>query len=215
MEKVVLKATKRDVTGKKVGALRRQGKLPAVLYGRHIETTAIMLDAREGSQTLSHLTSSSLVTVDLDGKEYLAIVREKQRDFIKNCLVHLDFQVVSLTEKMHAKVGIELTGTAPAVKDFNALIHTGLSEIEVECMPQDLPERIVVDISGLAKIGDSVRVRDVVLSDKVEILGDPEEIIAVATATKKEEVIEAAPVEEEAEPEVIERGKKEKEKEKE
>ncbi|MDP3181510.1 MAG: 50S ribosomal protein L25 [Desulfobaccales bacterium] len=209
MEKVVLKATKRDVIGKKVGALRRKGKLPAVLYGHHIETTAIMLDAHEGSQTLSHLTSSSLVTIDLDGKEYLALVREKQRDFIKNRLVHLDFQVVSLTEKMRAKVGIELAGTAPAVKDFNAVIHTGLTEMEVECMPQDLPERIVVDISGLAELGDSVRVRDVVLSDKVKILDDLEEIVAVATAPKKEEIIEEAPVEEEAAPEVIERGKKE------
>jgi large subunit ribosomal protein L25 len=193
MEKVVLKATKRDVIGKKVGALRRKGKLPAVLYGHRIETTAIMLDAHEGSQTLSHLTSSSLVTIDLDGKEYLALVREKQRDFIKNRLIHLDFQVVSLTEKMHAKVGIELTGTAPAVKDFNAVIHTGLTEMEVECMPQDLPERIVVNISGLAELGDAVRVRDVVLSDKVKILGDLEE----------------AQVEEEAAPEVIEPGKKE------
>jgi len=211
MEKVVLKATKRDVVGKKVGALRRQGKLPAVLYGHRIETTAIMLDAHEGSQTLSHLTSSSLVTIDLDGKEYLALVKEKQRDFIKNRLVHLDFQVVSLTEKMRAKVGIELAGTAPAVKDFNAVIHTGLTEMEVECMAQDLPERIVVNISGLAELGDSVRVRDVALSDKVEILDDLEEIIAVATAPKKEEIIEEAPVEEEAAPEVIERGKKEKE----
>lgn len=209
MEKVVLKATKRDVIGKKVGALRRQGKLPAVLYGHHIETTAIMLDAHEGSQTLSHLTSSSLVTIDLDGKEYLALVREKQRDFIKNRLVHLDFQVVSLTEKMRAKVGIELAGTAPAVKDFNAVIHTGLTEMEIECMPEDLPERIVVDISGLTELGDSVRVRDVVLSDKVKILDDLEEIVAVATAPKKEEIIEEAPVEEEAAPEVIERGKKE------
>ena len=211
MEKVVLKATKREVIGKKVGALRRQGKLPAVLYGRRMETTAIMLDAREGSQTLSRLTSSSLVTIDLDGKEYLALVREKQRDFLKNRLVHLDFQVVSLTEKMRAKVGIELAGTAPAVKDFNALIHTGLTEMEVECMPQDLPERIVVNISGLAKIGDGVRVRDVVLSDQVEILDDPEEMIAIASATKEEQIVEAAPVEEAAAPEVIERGKKEKE----
>jgi large subunit ribosomal protein L25 len=209
MEKVVLKATKRDVVGKKVGALRRQGKLPAVLYGHRIETTAIMLDAHEGSQTLSHLTSSSLVTIDLDGKEYLSLVKEKQRDFIKNRLVHLDFQVVSLTEKMRAKVGIELAGTAPAVKDFNAVIHTGLTEMEVECMAQDLPERIVVNISGLAELGDSVRVRDVVLSDKVEILDDLEEIIAVASAPKKEEIVEEAPVEEEAAPEVIERGKKE------
>ena len=123
MEKVVLKATKRDVVGKKVGALRRQGKLPAVLYGHHIETTPILLDAYEGAQTLSYLTSSSLVTIDLERKQYLAQVREKQRDYLKNCLLHVDFQIVSLTEKMHAKVGIRVTGTAPVVKNLNAEIH--------------------------------------------------------------------------------------------
>jgi large subunit ribosomal protein L25 len=211
MEKLVLKAVKRDVVGKKVGALRRQGKLPAVLYGHHIETTPIMVDAYEGSQTLSRLTSSSLLMIDLEGTEYLARVREKQRDCVKNRLVHLDFQVVSLTEMMRAKVGIELTGTAPAVKNFNAVIHTGVTEIEIECMPQDLPERIVVDISGLAEIGDSVRRRDLVLSDKLKMLGDLEETIAVATAPRKEEISEEAPVEEEAEPEVVERGKGKKE----
>jgi large subunit ribosomal protein L25 len=204
MEKVVLKAVKRDVVGKKVGALRRQGKLPAVLYGHRIETTPILLDAYEGSQTLSHLTSSTLVMIDLDGKKYLARVREKQRDVIKNRLVHLDFQVVSLTEKMRAKVGIELAGTAPAVKNFNAVIHTGLTEIEIECMPQDLPERIVVDISGLAEIGDSVHARDLVLSDKVKIMGNLEETIAVAAAPRKAEISEEAPVEEEAVHAVVE-----------
>jgi large subunit ribosomal protein L25 len=204
MEKVVLKAIKRDVVGKKVGALRRQGKLPAVLYGHRIETTPILVDAQGGSQTLSHLTSSTLVMIDLDGKKYLARVREKQRDVIKNRLVHLDFQVVSLTEKMRAKVGIELSGTAPAVKNFNAVIHTGLTEIEIECMPQDLPERIVVDISGLAEIGDSVHARDLALSDKVKILGNLEETIVVAAAPRKAEISEEAPVEEEAVPEVVE-----------
>ncbi len=207
MDKIVLKATKRDVVGKKVGALRRQGKLPAVLYGHSIETTPILLDAYDGAQTLSRLTSSSLLTIDLDGKQYLAQVREKQRDFIKNRLVHVDFQIVSLTEMMHTKVGIELTGTAPAVKNFNAVIHTGLTAIEVECMPQDLPARIVVDISGLAEIGDSVRVREIVLSDKVKIMADQEEIIAIAAASKKEEVSAEAPVAEEAEPEEAEGGK--------
>jgi large subunit ribosomal protein L25 len=212
MEKIVLKASKRDVVGKKVGALRRQGKLPAVLYGHGIETTPILLDAYEGSQTLSRLTSSSLVTIDLDGKQHLAQVREKQRDFLKNRLVHVDFQIVLLTEKMHARVGIELAGTAPAVKNFNAVIHTGLTGIEVECMPQDLPARIVVDISGLAEIGDGVRVRDLVLSDKVKILADQDEVIAIAAPPRKEEVISVeAPVAEEAPPEESERGKKEKE----
>jgi large subunit ribosomal protein L25 len=206
MEKVVLKATKREVVGRKVGALRRQGKLPAVLYGHRIETTPILLDAYEGSQTLSYLTSSNLVAVDLDGKQYLAQVREKQRDYLKNRLVHVDFQILSLTEKMRAKVSIELTGTAPAVKNFNAEIHTGLNALEVECIPQDLPERIVVDISGLTKLGDSIRVRDVVLADKVEILADLEEVIAIATAPRKEEISVETLVAEEAAPEEIERG---------
>ncbi len=208
MEKIVLKATKRDVVGKKVGALRRQGKLPAVLYGHGIETTPILLDTYEGSQTLSHLTRSSLVTIDLDGKQCLAQVREKQRDIIKNRLVHVDFQIVSLTEKMRTKVGIELTGTAPAVKNFNALVHTVLSAVEVECMPQDLPKRIVVDVSGLAELGDSIRVRDLVLADKVKILADKEEIIAIAAAPKHEEISEEAPVAEEAAPEETEDSEK-------
>lgn len=209
MEKIVLKAIKRDMVGKKVGALRRQGKLPAVLYGHRVETTPILLDAYEASKALAHLTSSTLVTIDLDGKQCWAQVREKQRDNIKNRLVHVDFQIVSLTEKMHTKVGIELTGTAPALKDFNAVIHHGLSALEVECMPQDLPERIVVDVSGLAKLGDSVHVRDVVLPDKVKILNDLDEIVVVATASKHGEISEEAPVEEEAAPEEIEGGKKE------
>jgi len=211
MEKVNLKATRRDVFGRQVGALRRQGKLPAVLYGHHIETTPIMLDAYEGTQTLSHLTSSSLLTLDLDGKQYLTQVREKQRDILKNSLLHVDFQIVSLTEKMRAKVSIELSGAAPAVKNFNALIHTGLTALEVECMPQDLPQRIVIDISGLAKIGDGIHVRDVVLSDKVKILADLEEVVAIAAAPRKEEITAEAPGAGEAAPEEIERGKKEKE----
>ncbi len=209
MEHIVLKAAKRDVAAKKASVLRRQGKLPAVLYGHRKEATPILLDAYEGTQTLSYLTSSTLVTIDLDGKQYLAQVREKQRDFIKNRLMHIDFQIVSLTEKMRAKVGIELAGTAPAVKNFNAEIHTGLTAMEVECIPQDMPERIVVDISGLTEIGDSIRVRDVILSGQVKILADPEEVIAVAAATRKEEISAEAPVAEEEAPEVAERGKKE------
>ena len=195
---------------RQVGALRRAGKLPAVLYGHGIESTPIMLDAHEATLRLSHLTSSSLVMVDLDGTEYPALVREKQRDYIKNRLLHLDFQVISMTEKVTTKVGIELTGTAPAVKEFSAVIVTVLNELEIECMPQDLPARVVIDISGLTEIGAGIHVRDVVISDKVKILDDPAEMIVVASATREEKVVEEAPVEEEAAPEESEPGKKEK-----
>lgn len=214
MEKVVLKASRRDVIGKQVKAMRREGQLPAVMYGRHVEKPiSIVLDTRDTTRTLAKASSSSIVTIELDGKEYPALVREKQRDFIKNRLLHIDFLVVSLTEKLTAYVSIELTGLSLAVKDFNAILVTGLNEVEVECLPADLPEKIVVDISALAKVGDAVHVSDLVLSEKVKVLSSPEEMLVIATAAKVEEVVEAvaAPVAGAEEVEVIEKGKKEEE----
>ena len=210
MEKVVLKASKRNVVGKQVRALRREGKLPAVIYGHRIEPINIEMDAHSASRILGRLTSSSLVTIDVNGKEYPALVREKQFNFIKNSLIHIDFLAVSLTEKITASVGVHLEGTAPAVKDFNAILVTGLTELEVECLPTDLPERFILDISGLAEIGDGVYVRDVVVPANVEILSDPEEMIVVATAMAAEEIEEEA-IEGGEAPEVIEKGKKEEE----
>ncbi len=151
MEKVVLKATPRTATGRQVRALRRTGILPAVIYGHNVEPISISLEGREAGRVLDKLSSSSLLTIDLNGKEYPSLVREKQHNHIKRNLIHVDFMVVSLTEKIRANVGIVLTGNSPAVKDFNAMLINGLNELEVEAFPQDLPERIVVDISALVK----------------------------------------------------------------
>lgn len=212
MDKVVLQASPRSVIGKQVRALRRSGQLPGILYGSNMEPTPISMDAHNATRTLAKLTSSSLVTIELEGKEYPALVREKQRNFVKNVLLHVDFQTVSTTEKLRANVSIELFGVSPAVKDFNAVLVAGLDSLEVECFPQDLPERIKVDISVLAVIGNGVHVRDIVLSDKVTVLDQPDEMIVLATAPKVEAVVEeAVTVAEEAEPEVIEKGKKEEE----
>ncbi len=209
MEREVLQASRRTVLGKQVGALRRQGKLPAILYGAHIQPIPITLETREAERVLRHMTTSSLVNIELEGQTYPALVRERQRDPIKNHLLHVDFQAVSLTEKIRANVGIELVGISPAVKDWNAILVTPLDELEVECLPQDLPERIAVDVSGLTNIGDGIRVSDLVISDKVRILNDPEEMVVIATAAEAEEVV--AEVGAEVEPEVIEKGKKEEE----
>ena len=212
MEKVVLHAAQRKVTGKQVNGLRREGKLPGVLYGHGIDSTPIMMDLRDATRILSALTGSSLVTIELDGKEHAVLVREKQRDYIKNILKHVDFQAVSLTEKIRTNVEIGLTGVSPAVKDFSAVIVTNLDHLEVECLPQYLPERILVDIGKMQKIGDAIYVRDVKVAEQVTILENPDEILVVATAQAAEEVVEAvaAPVEE---PELIEKGKKEEEEE--
>lgn len=216
MEKVVLQATRRDVVGKQVKALRREGKLPAVIYGRHTDPININLDSHSASLLLGRLTSSSLVMISLDGTEHMALVREKQRDYIKNRLLHVDFMAVSLTEKLRTAVAVRFVGVSPAVKDHNAVLVHNLEEIDVECLPGDLPERIEVDISVLGRPGEGIRLKDVQVSDKVRLLGDPETMVAVATFAKIEEeapvagaeAVVAAPTE--AEPEIsVERGKKE------
>ena len=206
MEKVILKASKRDVTGKQVKALRREGKLPAVIYGRHLEPISIIMEAHTASMALSKLTSSSLVTIDVDGAEYPALVRERQRDYIKGTLTHIDFLAVDMNEKIRTSVGLAFVGVSGAVKDYNGILVHNLERLEVECFPGDLPERINVDIAMLKQIGDLIRVRDVVVSDKIRILGDPEETIAVVTIIKEETAAVAA---EAAAPELsVERGKK-------
>ena len=217
MEKVVLKASKRDVIGKQVKALRRAGLLPAVIYGRHTEPINVSLDAKSANTALAKVTSSSLVTIDVDGKEYPALVREKQRNYIKGVLTHVDFLAVSLTEKLRAEVSIELTGVSQAVKDFDAVLVTGMHTLSVECLPADLPDRIVVDISPLVKVGDSIHVRDLSLGDNIRILDDGDNMIVNATYAKIEVETVAAPAEGEVAAEAgepglsVERGKKEEE----
>ncbi len=221
MEQVVLKAEKRDVVGKQVKAMRREGKLPAVIYGRHIEPVNIFLDDHSASLTLGRLTSSSLVTIELEGAQFPTLVREKQRDYIKNRLLHVDFLAVSLTEKIRATVIVNYVGVSMAVKDYNAVLVTNLQSLDVECLPTDLPERIEVDISILRRPGEGIRVRDVKVADNVRLLDDPDTMVAVATFAKVEEEAAAVPGAEgvaagEEEPELaVERGKKEEEQEEE
>jgi len=210
MDKIIINATPRMVVGKQVRALRREGLIPAVLYGPRMDPINVSLEARTSSRILGKMTASSLVTVLLDGKEYPALVREKQRNFIKGNLLHVDFQVISMTEKLRTKVGVELIGESPVVDEFMAVLVNGLEELEVECLPSDLPERIIVDVSNLANIGDGIYVKDIVVSDKVDILDNMEEMIVFATSSYEEPEEEEEEVEEDLEePDVIEKGKKE------
>jgi large subunit ribosomal protein L25 len=212
MEKIVLKATKRNVTGKQVKALRRAGQLPAVIYGRHVEPIAISLEAHIAGLAFAKLTSSTLVTIDVEGTEFVALVREKQRNYIKGNLTHVDFLALDLTEKIRTKVHLVFTGVASAVKDFSAVLMHRMEDLEVECLPADLPERITVDISSLKEIGNSIRVSDIPLVENVTVLSDADEIVIIATLAKEEAVAEGAvvPGAEEAAPGIsVERGKKE------
>jgi large subunit ribosomal protein L25 len=214
-EEVVLEGKAREVIGKQVRALRRQGLLPAVIYGRKVEPLTISLDSKEASHVLSGVSSSQLITVVVDGKNHVALVRERQRHPVTGAFLHIDFQEVSMTEKLRTTVTVELRGESPAVKNFDAVIVTGQEKLEIECLPKDLPERFIVDISVLKEIGNAVYVRDIAIPADVQVLTDLNELIVLATAPAAAEVEEAPEVVEVAplEPEVIERGKKEEEEE--
>jgi len=213
MDKIVLKATKRNVTGKQVKALRRAGELPAVIYGRHVEPVSISLDAHSTELVFAKLTSSTIVTLDVEGQEYAALVREKQRNFIKGNLTHIDFLALDLTETIRTKVRLTFTGVSSAVKDFSAVLVHRMEAFEVECLPANLPERITIDISSIKEIGNSIRVSDIPLPENVTILDDGDDIIIIATIAKEEAADEVAVVAAEAAAPAIsvERGKKEEE----
>ncbi len=206
MEQLVINAEKRNTTGKKVNALRRAGKLPGVIYGHKVDPTPVIMDQKETTLVLNQATSSSIVVIKLDGKDISALIREKQKDFIRNSYLHIDFQAVSLTEVIRTAVNIELIGTAPAVKDYNGVIVEGLTSIEVEALPNDLPERFTIDISSLAEIGNSILVKDIVVSDKVTVLTPLEELVILVSSPAGEEVVAEGA---ENEPELINKGKEE------
>jgi large subunit ribosomal protein L25 len=217
MEEVVFQANHRDVIGKKVKVLRREGLLPAVVYGHNIEPIPISLDMRDANRTLDSISPSALIVLDIDGEKHYAIVRDKQRNPLLRSIIHIDFQAVSLTETVRADVNVNIVGEAPAVETYLAILVPSLEQLSIECLPTNLPDRIDVDVSGLAEIGDSLLVSDLIVPDGVEILNDPEDVVVVVIppAVEEEEEVEEeeVEVEEGAEPEVLERGKREEEEE--
>lgn len=209
MEEIVFQAERRNVIGKQAKQLRREGRVPAILYGKSFEPVPVTMDLREVSRALTGITPSQLITIRMDGEEHTALVRERQRDPIRQSLLHVDFQVVSMTETLRTNVAIELIGEAPAVTEQMGVLVTGLEVLEVEALPRALPERFTIDISGLNEIGDAIYVKDVKVSDDVSILTDPEEMIVLTTFQTMEELEEEEEEEEEVEltePELIERG---------
>lgn len=210
MEKDVFNATVRNIVGKQVRSLRRQGLLPAVIYGHGINPITISLNAHDSAQRLPRISSSQLIVVDVEGTKHTVLVREKQRDPVTSVFVHVDFQAVSMTEKLRIMVGLEFVGEAPAVKLYDGIVVPAREEIEVECLPDDLPSVITVDLTGLTEIGDVLYTRDLKLPPRVTLIDHPDEVVVSITAPVSEAVLAEAEGES-AEPEVIEKGKKEEE----
>ncbi|HKY79507.1 MAG TPA: 50S ribosomal protein L25 [Anaerolineales bacterium] len=195
MERLTIQATRRSVTGKKVKKLRATGFTPAVLYGRSLkEPIPVAMERTELSKLLRKSSYSSLITVNVEGEEHNTLVRDFQIDRLRGDLTHVDFLVVSLTEKVRAEVRVILEGRAPAVVTAGGLLVPGLERIAVESLPNDLPEHFVVDVSNLVEFGDAIFVRDLAVTENVTILSDMDGLIVVAAAPVTEIVEEVAAV---------------------
>jgi large subunit ribosomal protein L25 len=179
----------RQVLGKKVNTLRRQGLLPGVVFGGRADSTPVETDQhtfelsyrRWGNTTLLSLTG-------LDGGEVPALIYDVSRDPVSGRMLHVDFARVSLTEKTHADVPLHFVKESPAVRTLGAVLLHARSEVSVEAFPQDIPHAIEVDLSGLLEIDDAIFVRDLVVdATKVTIENDPDELVVKAVPVKVEE----------------------------
>jgi len=212
MERIRLQAEQRALRGKKVRRLRREGKLPAVIYGVGLDPTPIQLDYKTAYKALRRVGPSTLIEIELDDVVHTTIMRERQRDVVTGQWLHADFQAVSLTEVVEAEVPIVLEGEAPAVKFYNATILQQLETLTVVALPNDLPEQVVVNLGSLEKVGDAITVGDLVLGESVKVLDSPEDVVVAAVGEMAEEEIPAEALEL-GEPEIIEKGKRDDEEE--
>ncbi len=216
MAEIVLNARPRTIKGKQVKALRRQGWIPAVLYGRHIQPITIQVEGKELQRVLAQARGGTrLITLQVDGETHLALIREVQREPIRREILHVDFQAVEMTEKIRVEVPVVFVGVSPAVERGEGILVHGLTHVEIECLPKDLIESITVDLSRLDRVDAAIYVRDLQVPPGITVVSDPDELIALVTAPAAEVLEEAVLPAEAPEVEVIGRGKKAEEEEEE
>ncbi len=188
-------------------SLRREGKVPAILYGKDMEPLPLSVPSKELSD-LEHKQgiTGSLLKLKVDGKTYTAVIKEVARGPLTDEYLHVDFQKISLTEKISTFVPIVVKGeeVCPGIKLGGVLQH-GINEVEIEALPRDIPEHLEVDVSNL-EIGDNIRVGDLTPPPGVEIISDENEIVlTILPPTLYEEEVEEVAEEEVAEKAVVEK----------
>jgi large subunit ribosomal protein L25 len=191
-----LKVAPRDVLGKKVKALRRQGVTPANIYGSHVASQSIQVVTEELRHVIKTAGRNDIVYLRLDGDDPRpTFIRDVQQNPVTDAILHVDFLQISLREKVKADVPIHLVGLAPAVDTFGGILMHGLDHVSVEALPTEVPSFIEVDVTSLVEINAALHVSDVPVPEGVTILTDVEQVIA-----------KVAPPAVEPEPEVAEEG---------
>jgi len=212
-ESYVLEAQPRSVVGKKVSRVRREGLVPAVIYGPKIEPVTVQIPYRPLQLTLLKAGGTHLIDIKSDGKTHTVLAREVQRDILRGDIMHVDFFAVDLKAKISIDVPLHFINESPAVAAKKGVLLTGPTVLTIETLPSHLLDRIEIDISGLAEVGDSIHVRDIKLDAEITILNDPDEMIARITQTSAARSEEAEEAEEAAigEVEIIKKGKSDEE----
>jgi large subunit ribosomal protein L25 len=195
----MLQAKNRQKTGSAESRrIRRGGRIPAVIYGRSGKALSVDLDSVEFIQGVKGISESTIVTVQVDGTSHDAFVKATQRNIINGKILHIDFYEVESGVALRAKVSLQLHGNPIGVRE-GGILENPLHEIEIECLPKDLPERIEIDISGL-KVNQSMHVRDIPLAEGIRLLSNPEQVVALVKFAKAEAAAPAAEAAAEAAP---------------
>jgi len=197
-----LKVSTRDTLGKKVRFLRRKGLTPANLYGPNIESIPLQVETTLLKRLIARVGRNALVTLRVDGKPRVVMIRDIQRNPLTDDLLHVGFFQVEMTHRVRTEVPLLFLGDAPAAKSSRGILLQDLTALQVEALPGELPRNIEVDLSGLEEIGQTIHVRDIPVSDTLEVLNDPDQVVVRVMETRVEvEEVVAAKEEEEAPPE--------------
>lgn len=200
MKKHELKVSKRTVLGKKVKKLRKEGIFPANIYGKELKSTAIQLPFKDFEKVFKEAGETGLVDVTVDGQVRPSLIHNVQYDPLSHTPLHADFYQVNLKEKVKTMVPIVTAGEPKAVSDKVGLLLQQLSEVEVEALPTDLPEKIEVDVSPLAAVDEQITVAELKIPTGVTLLSDPNQVVVkigelVTKEAKEEAAAEAAAAE--------------------
>jgi large subunit ribosomal protein L25 len=186
----------RDVYGKQNKRLRTTGVVPGVLFGKKIGSIPVQVDAKALELLYHQAGRTSVVKVSVDGGQPTsAIIKSLQRNPLTRRALHVDLFAVDLTQEMLADIPLSFTGTSPAVELEGAILFTSLDHVKVRGLPGDLPHEIEVDLSPLVDLESTIHVRDLTVDAKVEVLNDPDDLVAKVTPPREEEVIEPVVVE--------------------
>jgi large subunit ribosomal protein L25 len=192
MDKIVLNLTTRQERGKRLASLRREGRIPAVVYGHGNESTAVSADARTLEKTYAQAGGNKIIGLKVDdNRQQNALIHDVQLDGRTGQLTHADFYVVRMDEKLKTDIPLHVVGESTAVYQQEGTLVRPLDTIEVEALPADLPEQIEVDISILDDFEKSITVGDLQIPSNVEVLTPAEELVARVEPPRSDEELEA------------------------